>query len=177
MARRGAFEQLNIRINVDGQSTSSSSGAGLFGLTAETVTSDEDGRFELRALSPGSWNISTQAGRWIPGDPQSVLIQESQTPETITLHVRLGATIRGQVIEGTTEDPLDGARIVLRSPEGDEILTTRSNEGTYLLEGVPPDDYILAVKSNNSRDPDRARREVHVGPGAPSLTVHLITLD
>jgi hypothetical protein len=64
-----------------------------------------------------------------------------------------------------------------RSQRKASTANTRSDEGTYLLEGVPPGDYILAVKSNNSKDPDRARREVHVGPGAPSLTVHLITLD
>ncbi len=168
----------NVSITVsDGNSTRTSSGpaaSSLFGVSGTPAVTDAEGRFVLRHLSPGRWQVDAGGGPWIPGEPETVRLGDTGVPDRVTLHVRRGATLHGQVVEGSSEEPLDGVTVELRTPAGKRERSTNASGGRYAFEGVPAGDWVVAVEGD---DGDRAERAVHVGADDLDVTTHLVTLD
>jgi iron complex outermembrane receptor protein len=67
----------------------------------------------------------------------------AQTPPPASSAARTEtATISGRVIDQTTGDPLENARVVL---SGTALVTTTERGGQFLLRAVPPGDHVLVV--------------------------------
>ncbi len=167
-------QSVNVNVKVGDQSNRSSDASGLFGFSEESVATDSNGEFEMKFLSPGRWEVWADGDNWVPGESAFVTLEDSLAPDSVRLHVRRGATLKGQVIEGSSEDPLDGVRVELQDSAGKRVQRTDSDNGGYVFRGVAAGDYQLVIPGDGD---DRARRPVHVGSDAPTLTIHLVTLD
>ena len=179
---KGGTFSTNVKFDIDvngsraaGESSGDSLG-GLMGLAADAVVTDEQGRFTLRHLKPGEWVVTAGSGAWLPERSAPVSLDKgaSSPSAEVRLALRRGATLSGQVVEGRSEEPLHGVRIELRPDGAGDERRTQAEHGSYRFEGVAPGDYTVAVMGDHG---DRVSRPVHVGPGTPDLTLHLVTVD
>lgn len=162
-------------MTVNGASVSGSGSSGLLGLGAERTVSDEDGRFVLRFVEPGRWVVTAGGGDWLASDSDPVEIGAAGGEAVVALSLSEGASISGQVINGATEDLLDGVWVELQ-PQGDgDDRREQTSAGHYRFAAVPIGHYVLIVEGDD--DEPRARRELTVDKAGASYTVHLVTLD
>jgi hypothetical protein len=130
------------------------------GRGARLVTTDADGRFELRDLPDGRWQVSASKGGFITQQFGQRHAFEQAVPidlmegQRFTADFRLlrGGVITGQVFD-ETGDPVTGARVqVMRSQmrQGRRQLVSAGtadqtdDRGAYRIFGLPPADYYIS---------------------------------
>lgn len=125
------------------------------------ATSDDEGRFTLTDLAPGSWQVTIQKGGYFPwhlGQQRPFDIPE---PVRIAARQRLTAEIplsRGGVIEGRVFDeggePLAGLQVKVyrarmaqgyRRLESVGVADRTDDTGAYRIYALPPGDYYVAA--------------------------------
>jgi hypothetical protein len=130
------------------------------GRGAQLVTTDGDGRFELRDLPAGRWLVSVSKGGYIsqqfgqrePFDaPTPIELAEGQRVSA-DFSLSRGGVVTGQIFD-EFGDPITGARVqVLRSQmrQGRRQLTPAGTSGqtddtgAYRIFGLAPGDYYVA---------------------------------
>jgi uncharacterized GH25 family protein len=137
---------------------------------------DDQGRFELNGLQPGTWRVQAAANGQAPSPEKTV-----EVPGEVELVLSRGGRIRGQVVDRVTHKPLAGARV---SVEGgvESDLTTASgaatdDNGQFLLGGLSPGlcSITVAAQGHNPRLIGGLRPEAdgELGP----LTIDLSAVD
>ncbi len=139
-----------------------------------TTLTDEQGRFEIAALSGGRYTIvatkggfvSLQYGQRRPGEPGTpVDLAAGQSLEKLVVGLPRGGVITGRVADEFGE-PLTGAQVrVLRYgyaagarrllPAGQSDRT--DDQGTFRVFGLPPGDYVVSATLNEDRAMFRQR--------------------
>jgi hypothetical protein len=133
-----------------------------------SVTSDENGMFELAGLAAGRWNLRASKTGYVEQQYGQRSAFSSADPITLAEGQRLvadfrlsrGGAISGRVVD-EFGDPLAGANVTaLRlqsSPDGARTARTGTSvpsddNGTYRIYGLPPGQYYVSVN-----DPSAAR--------------------
>ncbi|MFP2907755.1 carboxypeptidase regulatory-like domain-containing protein [Pyxidicoccus sp. 3LFB2] len=130
----------------------------------EHAETDEEGRFVLDTKEPGDYRILVTDTPFL-----SVAFRVRAPMRNVRLTLEPGASV-----EGTVEDAhgvrLEGFFVELQEPEGEEELrlrrTARTDErGHFLLQGVPPDRYLLLASRETASATRRVWRVVELQAG------------
>ncbi len=124
--------------------------------------SQEDGTFDFAALPAPPWSLTVDHPDYAP---LTIPIEElDRAPMNVTL--RSGGTLTGRVRDGWLNEPLAGARVVLRGSEREEDSRVTDTTGTYRWERLPMGRYTVEAHAlgrltvSAEVDVDRALVEV-----------------
>jgi hypothetical protein len=149
-----------------------------------SVTTDENGGFELAGLAAGRWNLRASKTGYVEQQYGQRSAFSSADPITLAEGQRFvadfrlsrGGAISGRVVD-EFGDPLAGANVTaLRlqsSPDGARTARTGTSvpsddNGTYRIFGLPPGQYYVSVN-----DPSAARMIVLSSPDGNSGAVQI----
>jgi len=134
--------------------------------TSSSTSTDDQGNYSVSGLEPGEYNVT-------------VLDTQRFSPYTTTLEVRGTATfdidytasaLRGRVVDASTGDPINDARVQLRALSsdtpfrGDRAAATDVN-GTFTIDFVAPGTYTVTADKNGFGN---EAREVTIGERTPA---------
>lgn len=135
--------------------------------------SDERGAWRIGGLFGGGANVHAQAEGFLASDPEAVAVPaRSRVFHEITLH-------RGHVVTGRVHDAdgsaAAGAMVVLRSPSR-TLSAQTEQDGSFRIESVPPDAYIVYCRTGDysrnarsrlvvERDREPAALDLRLAPG------------
>lgn len=148
----------------------------LLGVQAAPIRSDAEGRYELKGVTPGVYEVLADADGLSPGVAEDIVVAEEAVAQ-VDLKVVVGATlkVRATNVDGKQVRPanvsiLDGrgkplaskvsVRSIFRRLVGDESKKV-DDSGWYSLGQVPPDTYTVIIRE----------------PGQPELSVTRTLLD
>jgi protocatechuate 3,4-dioxygenase beta subunit len=117
-------------------------------LTPTTVTSDDEGRFSISGLAPGSYRVTARKGTLVGGLPQPVVVAAAARVRDLDLTLSPGLSLDGYV--RARGQAVAGAQLVLVSQTGSRwsgpAVGARSDrEGRFSLGGLLPGEYRLNV--------------------------------
>ena len=121
---------------------------------SHTVECDDEGKFKLTELKPGSYIISASMQGYVSLNDASGS-EIHHIGENVTLTLVKGGVITGRVTDADGE-PMEGARVELRMapdvdgrisgiPDYSEDLGTTDDRGVYRIYGLPPGKYLVRV--------------------------------
>jgi hypothetical protein len=164
---------------------------------SETVTADEDGRFEFRGLAAGSFRLAvTKAGYSAPGDsmpfgpvPGSgpvIDIADGETRERVDITMARWAALAGRISDELGE-PLEGVSIQLmqvRYQLGRRRLvgagTGRLSDdlGRFRAYGLAPGRYIISASVGGVQSAELPGYALTYFPGTPNASeAQFVTVD
>lgn len=160
--------------------------------TRATLT-DDQGRFELRELAGGRYNLSAQRSGFVTVSYGQRRPNERGIPidvaagavvDRIAIALPRGGVITGRLSDDAGEPLADAQVVVLRSmftPAGRRAMPvarpdTTDDQGTFRVHGLPPGEYVVSATVRNSTfgPPGRAGAEIDQGyaptyyPGTPA---------
>ena len=158
MAREG--ERIEVRLVIDGQVVAMEgrvvddrgfpvAGASLLleSRAAQTPferigVSADDGTFDFAQLPPPPWALTVDHPDYAP-----VTVPIETVPErSLDVALLTGGTLFGLVYDGWLGEPMSGARVVLRGPEGEDSRVT-DGTGAYRWERLPAGAYGLEANA------------------------------
>jgi RNA polymerase sigma-70 factor (ECF subfamily) len=110
---------------------------GIAGADSDSARSQSDGTFVLDRVPPGT--ISFVVSPYRVRAPQSGVIAPGENPP-VTIEVEPLGRVSGVV--RWHGEPVPGARVCAGPNRGPNICAYADNTGTYLLEGLEPDNYV-----------------------------------
>ncbi|GEL71375.1 hypothetical protein MVI01_31590 [Myxococcus virescens] len=132
----------------------------------QQTTTDNAGRFELKACHPGHWDIRTVDERFLP---EAIPVHAPSRDLRISL--KQGPTVTGILLDEHGA-PVHGANVVLaRSEEKDTPLRVNSSDalGHFQLGAVPPGRYsVWAQKEVQGVVRRTAAQEIELQVGTPT---------
>lgn len=159
------------------------------------TTTDAEGRFEIRDLPAGRYNVMankagyvmTYYGQRRPNEPGTPLdLADGQTAEKVSIQLTRGAVITGRIVDDNGE-PIAGTQVAAMRqqmvggvrrmmPGGSEGSNDRTDDqGGFRLFGLPPGEYFVsATNRNNTFGPNINNQEADAFaptyyPGTPNL--------
>ena len=171
--------------------------AGQMQQQSRSVTTDADGRWELRGLPAGRYNVTVSKGGYLtlqygqrrPYEPGKLLdVADGQVLQKIDLSLPKGGVISGRVLDefGDPATPavvvamrqryVDGQRVLLPVEDTGIMMLFKGgltdDTGAYRLHGLPPGTYYLSamfgpIGPGRSDDPTTYAPTFY--PGTPSL--------
>lgn len=131
---------------------------------------EEDGRFEIRGLSPGKWVVIGGARGLLPASSSAIAIAEGERKGDVVLQLKEGLSIQGRVL-GPRGEPVSGAEIaltrmmksfdelrehgpVMGGGFGEKNLTDA--RGHFVVAGLHPGEYALRVKAKGYSEASRS---------------------
>jgi hypothetical protein len=147
------------------------SGAGVPGRVAVT---DAQGRFELRELPAGRYNVSAskagfvglQYGQRRPNAPGTPIdVADAQVIDKITVALPRGSVLSGRITDEFGEPIANASVTAMRDgysggarrllPAGGNGRDTTDDQGAFRLFGLPPGDYVVSatVRAADATDP------------------------
>jgi hypothetical protein len=134
------------------------------------TSTDNEGRYEIKELAAGRYNISASKGGYAsaaygqkrPGEPGTPIdLSDGQTADKVNFVMSRGAVIAGRVVDdggdpvaGTTVAAMRFAfvagtrRLVPGSGEGGQDRT--DDQGNFRLYGLPPGEYYVSASNRNN---------------------------
>jgi protocatechuate 3,4-dioxygenase beta subunit len=121
------------------------------GPTAEGVRVDERGAFVLPGVAPGRAyvraDVQERRGMW------KAVEMPADSDLTVDFHFPRGARLSGRITRG--EEPLSGVSVWPQPLPGVHRPayvhgTTTSEDGTYVIDNVPPDTYALVIEGHRT---------------------------
>ncbi len=125
------------------------------------TTAGEGGRFELEGVTAGSTTIVAEAKGWASSKPLTLQTGAGAESEHVTLALRAGARLTGEVF-GNDGEPADGVLVTVQVPgTADTTNATTDDSGRFELAAIDPGSYqVVAILSMgtmldmNEGDPD-----------------------
>ena len=116
---------------------------------------DPDGRYEVRGLAAGAWELQALAADSGPSD--RIRVELPATPGArVEKDVRLrgGRRLTGVVRDATNQQPVPGARVAMESSPGEDSVLVRTGtftgaDGRFEIEGLPDTPVSVAVEADN----------------------------
>ena len=133
------------------------------------TSTDAEGRYEIKELPAGRYNISATKGGYVtgqfgqrrPGDPGTPIdLSDGQTADKVNFVLSRGSVIAGRIVDDGGE-PVSGTmvnamryqfmagsrRLVPGGGEGGNDRT--DDQGNFRLYGLPPGDYYISANNRN----------------------------
>ena len=133
------------------------------------TSTDAEGRYEIKELPAGRYNISVSKGGFVtgqfgqrrPGDPGTPIdLSDGQTADKVNFVLSRGSVIAGRIVDDGGE-PVSGTmvnamryqfmagsrRLVPGGGEGGNDRT--DDQGNFRLYGLPPGDYYISANNRN----------------------------
>lgn len=135
---------------------------------------DPDGRWEVRGLPSGPWELQALAADTGPSDRVRVELPASPGARVERdLKLRTGRRLSGVVRDMTTRAPVAGARVAMETSPGEDSVLVRTGtftgpDGAFQLEGVPDSPVSIAVEADHYH-----RRIVTAARGRTQVEVSL----
>ncbi len=123
----------------------------------DSAKTGPDGRFALRRLVPGTYEIEASAKGCRLTAEREVIVSPASASREIRIVLSRGYTLKGRVVR-RTEGPIEGLRVVaLLQPRGDrEILeifekcmAATDERGEFAVEGLGPGTHVVGVEAPN----------------------------
>ena len=161
------------------------------------TSTDADGRFEIRELAAGRYNVSASKGGFVmgqfgqrrPGEPGTPIdLADGQAADKVNFLLSRGSVISGKIVDDGGE-PVAGTmvaavryqfvsgarRLVPAASEGSNDRT--DDQGGFRLYGLPPGDYFISAnnRSNQFMGPGMSNTEADgfaptYFPGTPNIS-------
>jgi hypothetical protein len=161
------------------------------------TSTDNEGRFEIKELAAGRYNVTTTKGGYVmasygqrrPGDPGTTIeLVDGQTADKVNFVLSRGSVIAGRIVDDGGE-PVAGAqvsamrfafvtgsrRLVPGGSEGGQDRT--DDQGNFRLFGLAPGDYYISAnnRTNNMVMPGMNNTEADgfaptYYPGTPNIS-------
>jgi hypothetical protein len=152
----------------------------------------DDGRFEWQQLPPGRWMLIAEAAGYQRFFLESVELLEGRATSEVIVPLVRGYTLRGRVYDLASNTGIASAYITYH-PAGEGFYqgnfrlrpdTRSSQDGTFVLSGLPPGRITLDVSARNyaqreldlTVDDDMAPLEIGLSAGG-SISGRLTTSD
>ena len=117
--------------------------------TTSEATTGEAGRFVLRPGVRGACGSLTASAT---GYTSETLV-DVQSGTEVCIRLWKGARLEGRILDARSGEPVAGAVIAARSGDGrlhptlfEDVRTRSREDGTYVLDGVPPGTALVAVR-------------------------------
>jgi carboxypeptidase family protein len=118
-------------------------------VTQRKARTDSQGNFELRLLTPETYQIRITHPSYTREKMRKLQVIENTPTDVGTIQLRTGGTVSGTVI-GSGGTKLARAFVHLESDMGDLVYDTRTDaEGRYSLQHVSPGTYTLSATGQN----------------------------
>jgi hypothetical protein len=133
------------------------------------TSTDNEGRFEIKELPAGRFNISASKGGFVsgsfgqkrPGEPGTPIeLSEGQIAEKVNFTLSRGSVISGKIVDDGGE-PVSGTQVSAMRfafvagarrlvPGNGEGGTDRTDDqGSFRLYGLPPGDYFISANNRS----------------------------
>jgi protocatechuate 3,4-dioxygenase beta subunit len=109
------------------------------------AATDREGRYRLKGVGPGSYDVTVEAPGMAPTLRDSVEIGESGD-HTLDFRFPAGSEVSGQVVDEGGR-PVPRARLTLVPDEGDVFETATRYDGAFAIRSVPDGDFRLRVEA------------------------------
>jgi hypothetical protein len=115
---------------------------------------DPDGRFEVRGLNAGTWELQALARDTGPSERVRVDLPASPGARVEKdLRLRAGRKLQGVVRDANSHAAVAGARVALETSPGEDSVLVRTGtftgpDGRFELEGLPDSPVSVAVEAD-----------------------------
>ena len=136
-----------------------------------------DGTFSFGPLAPGTYYLRASASGWADAISTPIVVQPGRPTSGVSIAMQAGGEARGQVLDGATSTPIQGARVELFDPlslGGSRIAVTTNASGDFSLTGITPgrrslrvskQGYTTQVASGLEIDPGQSQsRQITLAP-------------
>lgn len=155
--------------------------------STRTVT-DETGRFELRGVPAGDWEITARAEDFVESTPRVLTVAVGQSQDDVTISLDIGGAVVGHVI-GSDGEPAANVNVVVRprqtaggggdsqgagrilgllggggGPDGPQRATTKA-DGGYEVRSLKPGVYEVELAKQRGMNLGRAMVFMDDGTG------------
>jgi protocatechuate 3,4-dioxygenase beta subunit len=110
---------------------------------------DAEGRFGIRGLSHGTFEVGVEHARFISAGSVEVTLEERQKLGGLVLYMRRGLQVSGRVTDAATGAPIPGARVTAYAKDSARQrgslrrIERADGEGRFVLGGLAPGRYEL----------------------------------
>jgi protocatechuate 3,4-dioxygenase beta subunit len=146
--------------------------AAFFGMVADATnaTTSADGRFEVKGLQEGPYDVAASAPKYLEGTVSGI---DAGADVTVTLGA--AATIRGVVVTAKDGTPVAGATILRRGKQargtGNPILdqfqrdpaVSAGADGTFEISGLAPGQYEVFARAKGYAESPHVKIDVAAG--------------
>ncbi|MBX7115700.1 MAG: carboxypeptidase regulatory-like domain-containing protein [Myxococcaceae bacterium] len=113
-----------------------------------TTVIDANGEYELKGLTVGNHILTVKGPGFAPAEREFALTKEGQTL-TLDLVLAKGRAVSGAVNDGTSQRPIDDARVSVEGLDSRFFAQTRTDAmGAFQLEGLPDTPVSLQVEAS-----------------------------
>ncbi len=146
---------------------------GPFGPGAQSVTSDDAGRFRFERLTPGRYTmLATLRGQ--SSSPVEAVLQGSQSRDDLVLELSGGTVVRG-LVKGLPEAQRGGVRIAANGPEQYFASARTAADGGFELTGAPAGPISLTARTGDFASSSRsATAQVVVPEGQAEVSAEIV---
>jgi Carboxypeptidase regulatory-like domain/PDZ domain len=115
---------------------------------------DPDGRFEVRGLNAGTWELQALARDTGPSERVRVDLPASPGARVEKdLRLRAGRKLQGVVRDANSHAAVEGARVAMETSPGEDSVLVRTGtftgpDGRFELEGLPDSPVSVAVEAD-----------------------------
>ncbi|WP_169907692.1 carboxypeptidase regulatory-like domain-containing protein [Priestia abyssalis] len=119
------------------------------GAIVATVFSDPNGQYLVNQLAPGSYTLIISAGNFQTAAVSEMVVSGQTSTANVSLSPSPGS-ITGPVLNSQGGTPIPGAAVNVVNSQGALITTVLTSEdGTFVVNGLPPDQYTLTIFADN----------------------------
>ena len=133
------------------------------------TSTDAEGRFEIKELPAGRFNVTATKGGFVqgqfgqrrPGEPGTPIdLSDGQTAEKVNFVLSRGSVISGRIVDDGGE-PVSGTMVAamryqfmagarrLMPANGEGGTDRTDDQGSFRLFGLPPGDYYVSANARN----------------------------
>ena len=115
---------------------------------------DPEGRYEVRGLAAGAWELQALAADSGPSDRIRVELPASPGARVEKdVRLRAGRRLTGVVRDASNQQPVAGARVAMESSPGEDSVLIRTGtftgpDGRFEIEGLPDTPVSVAVEAD-----------------------------
>jgi len=123
------------------------------------VIHDDSGAFEISGLGPGTYELLLTSADGLTGKLSPLPLTAGQRRDDLTVTVRSGAAVTGQVVSFPENRALEGAQVTVMQ-HGQPTFASTGGEGRFRLEGLVPGRMVKIYVVTPGRDFVPDAREV-----------------
>ncbi len=119
----------------------------------KTVQTDKDGSFRILGLGQGTYTLRASHSSFATGSLADLQLSEGEAKQNLEMRMTAGGSVEGMVYD-MNGAPSSGDTITLKPQEGTgrRLRGITDAEGYYLIERVPPGEYIAERVSPSEAD-------------------------